>query len=241
MAVGIVATISPRTIHLIDKLIEHGVSIWRLNGSFRIPKNLDKLKKTKIPILLDIPGNRKKKTTRTKTDEELIEFALENTLDYIGLSYVTCKDDVTKCRKKIDDIRASKNMLNDLKIIAKIETKEALMNLEEIIPVSDMLLIDRGDLGTAIGWEKVPAHQKIVLYYANLHKIKCIVATEMMMSTIVNEKPSVADVSDVFYALIDGADYVMLSEETAINPNAVRSVQMMKKIITYYEGDGEVI
>ena len=236
MVIGIVATISPRTMHLAEQLAENGVKLWRFNGSFRIPKNIDRLKKTGIPILLDIPGDRKKKMTRTKSDEELVQFALENELNYIGLSYVTCKEDVTKWREYVQEIRKKNNRYNELKIIAKIETKEALLNLEEIIEVSDMLLIDRGDLGTDIGWEKVPAHQKIILYYANEHKIKCIVATEMMMSTINNEKPNVADVSDVFNALIEGADYVMLSEETAMNPNALRSVVLMNKIIDFYNG-----
>jgi pyruvate kinase len=226
MKMGMVCTVSPKTIPFLGEMKRNGMSIIRVNGSFGIP-DIDKLKAVGLPILLDIPGERKKKRSNGMTDDELLLFAVRNGLDFVGLSYVKSKRDIEIVRKKLSN--------SNVKIVGKVETEEAVKegNLIPIIMNSDMILIDRGDLGTAIGFEKVPYYQCKIVKLCNTLCKEVIVATEMFMSTINTDKPNCADVSDVFYALSQGATYVMLSEETAIGDNPTNSVRNMRRVIDY--------
>lgn len=225
MVKGIVCTLGPSCYNLIGDLKNSGVAIFRINGSFGIPyiRIIDELKEKNIPILVDLPGSRTKNKHMYVTDEDLIQFAINNKLDYVGLSYV----------KNAEEVRKLKDVLNpfNIKVIAKIENKEGFENRMEIIKEADKILIDRGDLGTSIGFENVPRHQIEILKSCNMLNKEVIVATEMMMSTLNSTKPNCADVSDVYFAVHHGADYVMLSEETAIGKNPLETVKIMKKII----------
>ena len=225
------ASNNPETIHLFNR----EVAILRLNGSWVDLETIENVKSWfNIPILLDIPGNRKKirKNRSSKfTDDELIDLAIKHRLDFIGLSYVETAEDVQKVIEKVD---------GKIKLIVKIETEKALRNLPSIIETSDIFLVDRGDLGSYIGYENVPEAQKTITRVCKSFNKEVIIATEMLMSTLKSDFPSCADVSDVYNALAAGADYVMLSEETAIgNPN--QTINIMKRIINRYELRSKVL
>jgi len=167
------------------------------------------------------------------TDEELIKFAIEEGFDYIGISYVKSAKDIFEVRNTASP--------HSVKLIAKIETREAIENIEQIIGASDGIMIDRGDLAGEIGIEKLPRIQKRIISKCNLAGKPVIVATEMMLSMVENSKPTKAEVLDIANAVSEGADYVMLSEETAIGKFPDQAVQLMKKIVKEVEGDYKVI
>src|SRR3989344_3974236 len=153
---AIVCTIGPVSLEMIKELQEHGMALARFNGAFQ-PFSTELRNKISVPVLLDIPGKREKKRSSQFSDEELILLAVHNRVDYIGVSYVRTPEDV------LSVVRLLRGA--PVKIVAKIETKEAYEHMDSIIsmPEVSMLLIDRGDLGTAIGPEKVPHAQKKII------------------------------------------------------------------------------
>lgn len=223
---AIVCTIGPASLDKIKELQEQGMALVRFNGAFQ-PFSTELRNKIPVPVLLDIPGKREKKRTSQFSDEELILLAVHNRVDYIGVSYVRTPEDVLSIVRLLHGA--------PVKIVAKIETKEAYENMDTIIsmPEVSMLLIDRGDLGTAIGPEKVPHAQKKIIERCKHFNKPVIVATEMLMSTLKKEKPNCADVNDVYTAVTQGADFVMLSEETALGDDPLRPVKIMRGIIDY--------
>lgn len=173
---------------------------------------------------LNIPGGTGSIDILTKRDLEFIDFAMKNDIDYLGLSFVRNKDDILKLREILN-----KNN-SDLRIISKIEKPQALENIDEIIENSDGIMVARGDLGIEIQTEKVPIAQKTIVKKANMAKKPVIVATQMLESMIENPIPTRAETSDVANAILDGADAVMLSGETAMGNYPVEAVSIMKKI-----------
>jgi pyruvate kinase len=119
----------------------------------------------------------------------------------------------------------------ETKIISKIENQEGLDHLDEIVEASDMVMIARGDLGTEIPLEDIPEIQMNVIKTCQLKNTPVIVATQMMASMVENPTPTRAEVSDVFLAVREGADYLMLSEETTIGHYPIQTVEIMQKII----------
>ncbi len=173
---------------------------------------------------LNIPGCTGSIDILTKRDREFVDFALKNDIDYLGLSFVRNKPDVMTLRQILTENNS------DLKIISKIEKPQALDNIDEIIEVSDGIMVARGDLGIEIETQKVPIAQKTIIKKANLARKPVIVATQMLESMIENPIPTRAETSDVANAIIDGADAVMLSGETAMGKYPTEAVNMMKKI-----------
>ncbi|MFA5049565.1 MAG: pyruvate kinase [Candidatus Micrarchaeia archaeon] len=156
-------------------------------------------------------------------DKILIKFARENELDFVGASFVRDKTDVIKLREFLAG--------SNVKIISKIETKAALKNLEEIIEVSDAIMIDRGDLSAETKMEHLPIIQKEIIKTANKIGKPVITATELLHNMIKNSKPTKAEISDIANAVLDGTSAVMLSGETAIGINPIESLKTMKRII----------
>jgi len=226
--VKILCTISPQTKELT------GMDMVRVNGAFVTREEIKNLvKDVTVPKILDIPRKRTKPKTTNMTDEELIEFAINEGFDYVGISYVNNAKDIFEVRNIASP--------HSVKLIAKIETKEAIENIDQIIGASDGLMIDRGDLAGEIGIEKLPRIQKRIISKCNLAGKPVIVATEMMISMVENSKPTKAEVLDIANAVSDGADYVMLSEETAIGKFPEQAVQLMKKIVKEVEGGYKVV
>lgn len=165
------------------------------------------------------------------TEKDLIDldFIIEQKLDWVALSFVRQPKDIFDIKKII----AEKNSL--IKVIAKIEKPEALEHLRDIIVLSDGVMVARGDLGVELPVEQIPLIQKTIIRKC-IHRAKpVIMATQMMESMMENTKPSRADITDVANAVLEGADAVMLSGETASGMHPILVVETMKKIICEVE------
>ena len=159
----------------------------------------------------------------TEKDKEDLMFGLKNSVDFVALSFVQKPIDIEKLRSYFPKTNAPK-------IIAKIETQQAVNNLKEIIDVSDAIMVARGDLAIEVGQEEVPILQRDMIALAKLCSKPVIVATQMLESMITNAQPTRAEVSDVATAVLDDADCIMLSGETAAGAYPVEAVAFMTKI-----------
>jgi len=159
----------------------------------------------------------------TKKDEIDIAWGVENKVDYFAISFVQNGKDMQKAR----------NLLNgyDGKLIAKIEKFDAVENIDEILDLSDGLMVARGDLGIEVPYYDVPTIQKMLIKKANNAGKPVITATQMLLSMTQNERATRAEISDVANAVLDGTDVVMLSEESAVGEDPVNVVDTMSNII----------
>jgi pyruvate kinase len=160
----------------------------------------------------------------TEKDRQDLLFGIQHGVDLIGLSYVKEAADINGVKKFLEKESA------DIPIIAKIERKEALEHIDEILWVSDGIMVARGDLGVETPLEKIPNVQKMLIRKANALGKPVITATQMLRSMVDHTQPTRAEVTDVVNAIYDGTDAIMLSEETASGQFPVESVQMMAKI-----------
>ena len=160
----------------------------------------------------------------TERDEEFIKLGVEEGVDMFALSFVRTSEDVMLAKELI------KKFGGDQPVISKIETLQALENLDAIMEVSDGVMVARGDLGVEIPLEKVPSAQKRIINMANRLAKPVITATQMLESMVENPRPTRAEVTDVANAILDGTDAVMLSEETAVGKHPVEAVRYMSKI-----------
>jgi len=167
-------------------------------------------------------------TTKDRSD---LAFALDHGCDYIGLSFVQRPEDVAEARELVGD-RAF--------ILSKIEKPGALQSIDEVMRLSDAIMVARGDLGVELPAEDVPLIQKRLIRTAHRHGKPVIVATQMMESMIENPTPTRAEASDVATAVFDGADAVMLSAESATGKYPVETVRMMDRIIARTEEDEDL-
>ncbi|MFM2190960.1 MAG: hypothetical protein RL491_1346 [Bacteroidota bacterium] len=167
------------------------------------------------------------------SDKDLqdLEFALDNHIEWIGLSFVRSAQDILELKSRI----AARKMKT--RVVAKIEKPEALRDLDNIIQAADAIMVARGDLGVEIAMEKVPVIQKNIVRKAISYSKPVIIATQMMESMITNYRPTRAEASDVANAVFDGADALMLSGETSVGAYPVKVVEAMAKIIGIAETD----
>jgi pyruvate kinase len=155
-------------------------------------------------------------------------------VDWIALSFVRSAEDIVDLRNRIH--AAGKHC----KIVAKIEKPEALDNIDSIIEATDAIMVARGDLGVEVPMEIVPLWQKKMVEKCKLACKPVIIATQMMESMIQNPRPTRAETNDVANAVLDGADAVMLSAETASGKYPVNAVKAMTSIITYLEQNADI-
>lgn len=160
----------------------------------------------------------------TEKDIRDLEWGIKNEIDYVALSFVGVASDISAVTKVVAKAKGN------CKIIAKIERKVALQNLDQILEVADGVMVARGDLGLEIELEKLPVIQKLIIERANIQGLPVIVATQMLSSMVNNPRPTRAEVADVSLAVLNGADAVMLSEETAIGRFPVEAVTYLHKI-----------
>ncbi len=153
-----------------------------------------------------------------------LRFGLEHGVDYVALSFVRDAADVRRALDIMDEAGRR------VPLIAKIEQREAVDNLDEILPLVDGLMVARGDLGVEIPMEQVPPVQKSLIHAANAVGKPVITATQMLRSMVESPRPTRAEVSDVANAILDGSDAVMLSEETAVGEYPVAAVEHMDRI-----------
>jgi pyruvate kinase len=170
----------------------------------------------------------------TEKDERDVAFAVEHGVDYIAASFVKKADDVIGLRQMIASLGG-----DSIGIIAKLEKKHAVENLDAILEVSDGVMVARGDLGVELPPERVPIVQKRILQRASLAGRFAITATQMLESMTTNSRPTRAEASDVANAIFDGSDAVMLSAETASGAYPVEAVQMMDRIVREAEQNPE--
>ena len=160
----------------------------------------------------------------TEKDIADLKLGLKEGVDFVALSYVRKPEDILPVREVCEKKGAK------VPVIAKIEKHEALENLEGILEVVDGVIVARGDLGVEIPIEKIPALQKRIIRVANLFGKPAIVATQMLSSMVENPRPTRAEVTDIANAVLDGADSLLLSDETAVGEYPVKSIQTMARL-----------
>ena len=171
----------------------------------------------------------------TEKDRVDVKFAVEQKLDYVAASFIRRKSDIVGLRELLHEYGG-----DELHVIAKLEKPQAIDNLDEILEVSDGVMVARGDLGVELPPEAVPVVQKKILARASRFGRFAITATQMLESMTTNSRPTRAEASDVANAIFDGSDTVMLSAETASGKYPVETVQMMSRIIFAAESHREV-
>lgn len=170
----------------------------------------------------------------TKKDREDLAFGSTHDIDYVALSFVQTASDIELLRRLI------KNLGSNSKIIAKIETKAAVNNIEDIVKASDVVMIARGDLAVETIPESVPIVQRTIIGLGLNYSKPTIVATQMLASMVDSPEPTRAEISDVATAVVIGADCVMLSDETANGQYPIESISIMKRIILYTQKNNPV-
>jgi len=174
---------------------------------------------------VNLPSKRVRIPPLTPKDRDDLAFGLSIGVDYVALSFV----------KKADDIHQLRDLCRSLghptPIVAKVETPEAVEQLREIVAVSDVVMVARGDLGVELPPETVPVIQKEIVSICRLHQTPVIVATEMLQSMVSSSRPTRAEASDVATAVFQGADAVMLSAETASGKFPFEACSIMERII----------
>ena len=219
-----------------DGKLEVVVKTIERNGDVKVEVTIGGVLSSKKGI--NLPDTKISLPALTDKDLADLEFIIEQKLDWVALSFVRSVKDLVILRSKLDEKKSK------TKIIAKIEKPEAITNIRDIILESDAIMIARGDLGVEMPVEKVPMIQKDLIRKC-MHRAKpVIVATQMMESMIDRVKPNRSEITDVANAVLEGADAVMLSGETATGEHPVLVVETMTKIIkeieaTAYQYDRE--
>lgn len=183
---------------------------------------------------INLPMSKVSAPSLTEKDLEDLMFGLKHNVDWVALSFVRKEQDIISLRKIINEHNST------TRIIAKIEKPEALENIDSIIAVTDAIMVARGDLGVEIVMEEVPMVQKMLVQKCNKASKPVIVATQMMESMIENPRPTRAETNDVANAVMDGADALMLSAETAAGKYPIEVIRSMVRTIGSVEKNGNI-
>ena len=180
---------------------------------------------------INLPGVKLSAPSLTEKDRADLSFGLQQQVDYVALSFVRSARDCIGAKTLIEFLGA------DTPLIAKIEKREALNDLDNIIAACDGVMVARGDLGVETAVESVPFHQKLIVAKANAAEKLVITATQMLESMTHEPRPTRAEASDVANAILDGTDAAMLSAETAAGDYPVAAVETMARIISFTESN----
>ena len=178
---------------------------------------------------INIPQARLRFPALSEKDKKDLAFGIKEGVDFIAQSFVRSEKDILVLK----DIVSAHNP--EIKIFAKIENQQALKNIEKIIKVSDGIIVARGDLGVCVPIYKIPIVQKGLVRLCLKKNKPVVVATQMLESMVSDSIPTRAEVTDVANAILDGANYLMLSAETAIGRDPAEALKMMNDIIKYTE------
>ena len=184
---------------------------------------------------VNLPGTKVSLPCLTAEDISNAVFALENTVDWIAMSFVRKASDVLELKALISKSNSNAG------VIAKIEKPEALLEIDQIIDAADGIMVARGDLGVEMPFDEVPLMQKQIVEKCIRKSKPVIIATQMMESMISNFRPTRAEANDVANAVLDGADALMLSGETTVGKYPVETINSMHKIIIYTEDQGNLM
>ncbi len=219
-----------------------GQTVYAEDGSFefRVLSRVDnglsaKLKVIKGGLLkrrknCNIPGTDMPLPVLIDRDFEALKVASKNPVDYLALSFVRSANDIKLVRQAMAEYQV------DAKVVAKIEARKAIDNIDEIITASDVLMVARGDLGVELPIEQVPYHQKVIIKKCIEKGVPVITATQMLQTMISQPVPTRAEVSDVANAIFDKTDAIMLSAETATGQYPVEAVKVMTKTAMFNDG-----
>lgn len=180
---------------------------------------------------VNVPGAVLSMPYISQVDREDILFGIEMGYDFLAASFVRCREDVLEVRRILEEHGS------DMKIISKIENMQGIQNLEEILEVSDGIMVARGDMGVEIPMERVPILQKKMIKLANEQGKHVITATQMLESMIKNPRPTRAETTDIANAIYDGTTAIMLSGESAAGKYPVEAVETMARIAETAEKD----
>ena len=182
---------------------------------------------------MNIPGGELTVDCLTEKDLIDLDFGLANGVDYVALSFVRKGDDIRQLQEII------KRKAPGTRVVAKIEMLEALDNLEEIVRLSDAVMVARGDLAVEVGQTRLPQIQKQIISLCNNIGCPVITATQMLESMVTNSRPTRAEITDIANAVLDGSDALMLSAESASGKYPFKSIQTMHDVILEVERNGD--
>ena len=184
------------------------------------------------------PDKELKMVYLSEQDKSDIAFGVQQGIDYIACSFVSREQDISDVRNFLKECGSPEG---DIEIIAKIESRAGVNNLDEILDVSDGIMVARGDLGVEVPFEELPSIQKTIIHKCRVQGKRSITATEMLESMIKNPRPTRAEISDVANAVYDGSSAIMLSGETAAGAHPVEAVRAMARIATQAEENTNLI
>ncbi len=215
--------------------VKHGEAIALADGRFRLQVKSVRGRVITATVVtggiltsrkgINLPDTDFGEDTFTVKDSADLAFGIDQQADYIGLSFVQRPGDVTNLKRRLYKAGSA------AAVITKVETKLAVEHLEEIVKVSDAVMVARGDLSQEIASEQVPAIQQRMVEYGQIYQKPVIIATQMLLSMMHAPQPTCAEVSDVATAVMQKADAVMLSDETTIGDYPIATVATMKRII----------
>ncbi len=242
----VIATLGLNTDNILEDIIASSVDAVLIDTYYGSEEeNVERIKRVKelreklnrnTAIIYDIDHiYAQSKYKLIKIDENNVDFACANDVDFIACPFVSNLDEI----KKVKDI-LEKNNKKDIGLIVKVDCKEAYDNIDEIISFADSIMINRDELGVEVPYQDLPNVQKEIIRKANDNTKEVILTTQMLHSMIYNPRPTRAEVSDVANAIIDGVDAVMLIEETAIGNYPKEALETIDRIIKYVESQDSV-
>lgn len=242
----VIATLGLNTDSILEDIIASSVDAVLIDTYYGSEEeNVERIKRVKelreklnknIAIIYDIDHiYAQSKYKLIKIDENNVDFACANDVDFIACPFVSNLDEI----KKVKDI-LEKNNKKDIGLIVKVDCKEAYDNIDEIISFADSIMINRDELGVEVPYQDLPNVQKEIIRKANDNTKEVILTTQMLHSMIYNPRPTRAEVSDVANAIIDGVDAVMLIEETAIGNYPKEALETIDRIIKYVESQNSL-
>jgi pyruvate kinase len=218
----------------LPRTVKRGDTIYLADGSIRLEVSSTTRDEVDARVIVggylisgkgvNLPRLRTRVPAITRQDREHLHFGLENGVDLVAVSFVQRADDIRAARR----VAAEKG--REIFAVAKIEKREAVENLGEIVKEADGVMVARGDLGVELSIERIPIFQKRIIFEANRQAKPVITATQMLESMVSSPTPTRAEVTDVANAIIDGSDALMLSEETAVGKYPVESVKVLQKV-----------
>ena len=241
----IIATLGDATDKVLRKIVEGAADAVLIDSYYgNNEQNVERIEKVKalreeagrdLAIIYDVDHiYAKNKYKLIRIDEENVDFACANDVDFVACPFVGNLEEITKVKELV------KSHGKNIGIIVKIDCKDGYDNLDDILEISDAIMINRDELGVDISYEDLPGIQKEIVRRANEAAKVVILTTQMLYSMVYNPRPTRAEVSDVANAIFDGVDAVMLTEETAIGDYPCEALETVDRIIRTVEKNNAV-
>ena len=241
----IIATLGDATDKVLRKIVEGAADAVLIDSYYgNNEQNVERIEKVKalreesgrdLAIIYDVDHiYAKNKYKLIRIDEENVDFACANDVDFVACPFVGNLEEITKVKELI------KSHGKNIGIIVKIDCKDGYDNLDDILEIADAIMINRDELGVDISYEDLPGIQKEIVRRANEAAKVVILTTQMLYSMVYNPRPTRAEVSDVANAIFDGVDAVMLTEETAIGDYPCEALETVDRIIRTVEKNNAV-